>query len=184
MNSKLTVKSFHKWWILQQWLLLQSSSTEYNCHYSVQISSVLIQFSSITVSVLQSWSVMKKIQFSYKSALQKAVVYLSSMESNAGSVQWMCRYSYKFDSVINQLNRRQLIIDFMHALKHSELIFLCISLKSSVFSHGHGQFDYSALVLFLSQAEQLPLSFRALAHCNETRWPEGHPQLRKINFHS
>lgn len=45
-----------------------------------------------------------------------------------------------------------------------------------MFSHGLGQLDYSALDLFSSQEEQLPLSFRAMAHSNETRWPEGHPQ--------
>lgn len=31
-----------------------------------------------------------------------------------------------------------------------------------MFSHGLGQLDYSALDLFSSQEEQLPLSFRAL----------------------
>lgn len=51
-----------------------------------------------------------------------------------------------------------------------------------MFSHGLGQLDYSALDLFSSQEEQLPLSFRAMAHSNETRWPEGHPQLKENPF--
>ncbi len=41
----------------------------------IQINrSIQIQFSSITVSMMQNWSIMKQMRFNYKAALEKSLI--------------------------------------------------------------------------------------------------------------